>query len=241
MIIDNKNSKLKSIKSTKLTAEPTELGEPLESAEFMEAIAFTGQVLGILFAQSPQEPEMQPLLKELHALPSFDEWPFGAAEELDEAYRLIKAGLAETPDTTMPRNSLAREYQRLFIGPHHFKAPAWGSVYLDRESVLFGCSTLELRQWMREGGITVSSKKREPEDHIGKMLLLLAWLTQEKPELVDEFLREHLMPWAPRYLELLEEDAKQPFYQGLAVLARATLMGATDALGISPLKKKLYF
>jgi TorA maturation chaperone TorD len=195
----------------------------------------------MLFAQSPQEPEVQPLLDELRGLSSFDEWPFGTGEELDEAYRLIRAGLVEVPDVTTPRNSLVREYQRLFIGPHHFNAPAWGSVYLDRESVLFGCSTLELRQWMREAGIAVSSEKREPEDHIGRMLLLLAWLAQEKPELIGEFLREHLMPWAPRYFELLEEDARQSFYQGMAMLTCATLTDMTDTLGIQAVKKKLYF
>lgn len=28
------------------------------------------------------------------------------------------------------------------------------------------------------------------EDHIGTMLVLLAWLAEERPELVDEFLRD---------------------------------------------------
>jgi TorA maturation chaperone TorD len=246
MIIDNENSKLESIEGFQ-ARKPPEPPEPIavpetpELLEMIEAIASTGQILGMLFVQNPQEPELQLLLNELRALPSFDEWPFGAEGELDEAYRLIEAGLAEVPDATVLRNPLAREYQRLFIGPHHFNAPAWGSVYLDRESVLFGCSTLELRQWMRENGIAVSSEKREPEDHIGRMLLLLAWLAQEKPELIGEFLREHLMPWAPRYFELLEEDARQSFYQGLAVLSRTTLADMTDTLGIQAVKKKLYF
>ncbi|MGB9098314.1 molecular chaperone TorD family protein [Erwinia sp.] len=36
-------------------------------------------------------------------------------------------------------------WQTLFIGPKAFKAPPWGSVYLDGESVLFGDSTHSLR------------------------------------------------------------------------------------------------
>jgi TorA maturation chaperone TorD len=243
MIIDNENSKLESTEASEMLkpSESPELAEAQEAPEMMEAIASVGQILGMLFTRSPQEPEVQPLLDELRGLPSFNEWPFGAEEELGEAYRWVETGLAEVPDATVPRNALAREYQRLFIGPQHFNAPAWGSVYLDRESVLFGCSTLELRQWMREVGITVSSEKREPEDHIGRMLLLLAWLTREKPRLVGEFLREHLMPWVPRYLELLEADARQPFYRGLAVLSHTTLAGMVDALGVQVVKKRLYF
>jgi TorA maturation chaperone TorD len=205
------------------------------------AIASCGEVLGALFAQDPQATEVQPLLAALRGMPDFAEWPFGDTDILAQAYGLMSGGLAAVPDTTERLNPLACEYQRLFIGPHHFKAPAWGSVYLDRESVLFGSSTLELRQWLREQGITVKSDKREPEDHIGKMLLLLAWLAEERPGLVGGFLSEHLMPWAPRYLGLLADDARQPFYQGLAVLTRATLDGIAAELAVVPAKRKLYF
>jgi TorA maturation chaperone TorD len=93
---------------------------------------------------------------------------------------------------------------------------------------------------MRENGITARGTGREPEDHIGKMLLLAGWLAVEKPELVDGFLAEHLAPWAFRYLELLEEDAAQPFYRGLAVLADTTLRAIVDELGVRIHKKRLY-
>jgi TorA maturation chaperone TorD len=93
---------------------------------------------------------------------------------------------------------------------------------------------------MREGGIVVNDGKREPEDQIGKMLVLLGWLAEEKPELIRSFLGEHLMPWVPRYLELLLEDAQQPFYRGLAVLTRTTLEGIVAELGVQVSVKKLY-
>ncbi len=50
-------------------------------------------------------------------------------------------------------------------------APPWGSVWLDKESVLFGDSTLALRQWMRENGIALEADGNEPEDHFGTVLL----------------------------------------------------------------------
>jgi TorA maturation chaperone TorD len=202
--------------------------------ELRAAITSSGQILGALFVQDPREPEAQILLEALGRFSSLEEWPFASQDELDEAYALLSEGIAR------PTEELAKEYQRLFIGPHHFKAPAWGSVYLDRESVLFGSSTLELRQWMREQGIRINEDKREPEDHIGKMLLLLGWLAAEKPDVLPEFLAAHLMPWAPRYLELLYADSQQPFYQGLALLTRVTLMGITDELGVKVVEKKLY-
>ncbi len=44
---------------------------------------------------------------------------------------------------------------------------AVGVGRLDCESVLFGDSTLALRQWMREKGIQFEMKKNEPEDYFG--------------------------------------------------------------------------
>jgi TorA maturation chaperone TorD len=200
----------------------------------LEAIASTAQILGALFLQDPRKEESWVLLDELGQQPGLEEWPFGSDEERGEAAALIAEGLGDE------RKVLAREYQRLFIGPHHFEAPSWGSVYLDKDQVLFGCSTLELRQWMRANGITINEDKREPEDHIGKMLLLLGWLAREKPELIREFLAEHLMPWTPRYLDLLRADARQPFYTGLAALTQVTLRGVVEVLDVQVKSKRLF-
>lgn len=60
--------------------------------------------------------------------------------------------------------------------------PPWGSVWLDRESVLFGDSTLALRQWMRENHIAFEMQQNEPEDHFGTLLMLAAWLAENGRE-----------------------------------------------------------
>jgi TorA maturation chaperone TorD len=224
----------------------SETTESLEQGrEGMQDLVLAAQILGVLYLIDPKEEEVWLLLTDLREMPGFDDWPFGTASELASSYQLMSEGLAAVPDLAEPHNSLTREYQRLFIGPEHFNAPAWGSVYLDRESVLFGSSTLELRKWMREQGIAVTGDdpkwQREPEDHIGRMLILLRWLAEEKPELIHEFLARHLMPWAPRYLELLQKDARQPFYEGLAILTNTILKGVTASFGVEPVKRKLYF
>ena len=141
-----------------------------------------------------------------------------------------------------PLDALGREYKRLFVGPGHFEAPAWGSVYLDPDEIVFGNSNLELCQWMRRNGIEIREGEggREPADHIGKMLVLLGWLAENKPDLIPEYLSDHLMPWVPRYLELLGEASPGTLYCGLAKLTAATLDGVTSELGVSASEKRLY-
>jgi TorA maturation chaperone TorD len=198
------------------------------------SVSYCGSILGALYTQNPRDEAVQEILNIIAELPSFEEWPFGDESALSVAHTQIISGLQA------PRKELAREYQRLFIGPHHFNAPAWGSVYLDKDQVVFGLSTIELRQWMRAQGISIQDGKREPEDHVGKMLILLGWLATGKPELIDEFLAEHLTPWVFRYLELLLADARQPFYCGVAILTETTLKGIVKDLEIEIHKKQLY-
>ena len=81
---------------------------------------------------------------------------------------------------------------------------------------------------------------RMPDDHIGLMLSLLATLTEERPELVEEYLSEHLLPWAPHYLGLLEVCAEHPFYKGLALLTKATLKGAQGELSLVVIEPRFY-
>lgn len=157
-----------------------------------------------------------------------------AASEVCEAN-----GAAETDapaeasaDCFAANDALTWEYRRLFVGPAAKAAPPWGSVYTDREQVAFGASTLELRAWMRSHGVARLGGERDPEDHIGLMLALMAWLAQDQPADLDEFLRLHLLPWAGHFLDLMAAAAEHPFYEGLARLTHATLDGIQAARDI---------
>lgn len=184
----------------------------------LEKIALTGRVLGVLLYAPPESKECQPLLDSLTDSQWLAEWPYEGGEQ---AAALIVEGLtAEQPE------SLEDAYQRLFVGPYALPAPPWGSVYLDKESVLFGDSTLRLRQWLRVNAIEAQREKNEPEDHIGTLLMMAAWLAEEhQHKMLSELIAQHLLPWAPRCLELLEQHAGHPFYQGVAQLAQVTLAG----------------
>lgn len=197
-------------------------------------IASCSGILGRLYVSAPDQAESAAIIQSFKDFEFSQDWPFGSEEEIADAQALLRRGAAASA------RDLVDEYNRQFIGPFHFEAPAWGSVYLDPDNVIRGSSMIDLNYWMREHAIESNFEGNAPADHIGRMLILLGWLAQNKSELVPEYLAEHLMPWAPRYLDLLEESSKQEFFKGLAVLTRATLSGIVEALGVDIARKHLY-
>ena len=143
------------------------------------------------------------------------EWEIPFEEKTSEKLTaLIKQGL---------KQDLTEQYQNLFIGPNELQTPPWGSVYLDPECVIFGHSLLVLRDFLKHHQIAFQSQQDEPEDHIGLMLMLAAYLAENRPHLLAEFLSQHLLTWAPHFLSQLANVENHPFYQGLAQLTLITL------------------
>lgn len=199
----------------------------------LPAIALTGRVLGALYYQPPGSPECAELIAMLASPEWVTEWPIQSAE-LPDIARLMAAGLAD--------KGLDAEYQRLFIGPYALPAPPWGSVYLDKENVLFGDSMLALRQWMREHGFVQETGQNEPEDHFGTLLMLAAWLADEgQSQRLDELLAWHLLPWSERFLNLFTDHAANDFYRGLGQLAQLTLAGWQSGMLTPVAQKELFF
>lgn len=193
----------------------------------LEAIAFIGETLAPFFLQDPRTGSAGESFRAFAALDpaaAAQEWPFADEDEVAVSLELMVTGLANglTDD-------LMWEYRRLFIGPAAKPAPPWGSVYTDRECVIFGASTLALRSWMRECGIARTTDDKTPEDHIGLMLALMAWIAREKPEALGEYLQLHVLTWSSHFLDALDSAAEHPFYQGLARTAKASLEGIQDA------------
>lgn len=195
-----------------------------DGSDVLEGIAFVGETLGPFFLQDPKTGEAGAAFQALAALDvdaAAAEWPFAGEAEARACLALMKEGLAHGIED----DDLVWEYRRLFVGPTPKPAPPWGSVYTDRECVVFGESTLALRAWMRAQGIARLVDDKTPEDHIGLMLVLMAWIARNQPADLDDYLRLHLLPWSSHFLDELAEAAKQPFYEGLARLAKASLEG----------------
>ncbi|EKJ8219238.1 Tat proofreading chaperone DmsD [Citrobacter sedlakii] len=193
--------------------------------------AMTARVLGALFYYAPDSNEAAPLV----ALLKTDEWQ---AQWPLPAHKLAPLGQLLQRDA---EETLAQAWQRLFVGPYALPSPPWGSVWLDRENVLFGDSTLALRQWMRDNGIHFAMQQNEPEDHFGALLLLAAWLAENgRHTQCAELLAWHLLPWSSRFLDVFIDNAGHPFYQAVGELARLTLADWQSTLIVPVAVKKLY-
>lgn len=226
------------------------------SPEVREGLVFVGQTLGPLFLHDPslEREVVQPLydaLAEADAHELAEEWPFVAADAIEPALAALIAGLrlddaegdadAAALQGSAVHDDLVWEYRRLFVGPAAKAAPPWGSVYTDRDQVVFGRTTLDLREWLRANAVTVVKQQSdEPEDHIGTMLELLAWLAEHRPQLVRSYLEEHLLPWVPHFLEVMEAASDQPFFQGLARTTALTLDGIQRDLDLTVETPRFY-
>lgn len=195
------------------------------------SFAFSARVLGALFYYAPDSEQAAPLVTALTAGGWTQDWPL-AQDTLQPV-----AGTFSTPSDEAVKDA----WQRLFIGPYALPAPPWGSVWLDRESVLFGDSTLALRQWMRENHIVFEMRQNEPEDHIGTLLMLAAWLAENGRDAeCDKLLAWHVLPWSTRFLTVFSENAGHPFYRALGQLALLTLADWRSTLLIPVAEKTLY-
>ena len=198
-------------------------------------------MLGALLACDPEIGEgSQDLFQILSSMDIEDmaeQWPYLSSEEAAPLLQELQRGAAQDA------HELAREYRKLFVGPTVLAAPPYGSVYTDRDMVVFGKSTLDLRTWLRRVGIGVNDLDGAPEDHIATMLSLLGWMLQVKPQLVNDYLKDHLLTWAPHYLEELEEaaeDEDSTFYRSLAQLTRDTLLAMQADQAIEVVLPRFY-
>lgn len=207
----------------------------------MEAVRFVGSTLSQFFLNDPSSGAIDAGIEAMAALDAdaaAAEWPFVEEAEARRCLTLMHEGALQREADG--GEALKWEYRRLFVGPQSLPVPPWGSVYTDRDCVVFGESTVALRAWMRSHGIERLNDERDPEDHIGLVLAMAAWLAGEKPELVGEFLRLHVLPWSGHMLAQLEKAADHPFYKGLAAIARASLDGMEEAFELEVVEPRFY-
>ena len=72
------------------------------------------------------------------------------------------------------------------------------------------------------------------------MLELMGWIAENRPELLADYLQHHLLTWAPHFLALMAVATTSDFFDGLAALTRASLIGIQDALGLQVEEPRFY-
>lgn len=205
--------------------------------EVLGGIAFVGETLGPLFAEDPLTGDAGELYDALAALDvpaAAQAWPFCDPSQVECELQALTQG------ADADRQELADEYRRLFVGPGPKAAPPWGSVYTDHDRVMFGATALELHDWLSERGISVAAHDNMPDDSIGRMLKLMAWIARRRPELVREYLGRHLLTWAPHFLQLMERQAHHPAFSALARLTALSLQGIQDTLDLDVTEPRFY-
>lgn len=166
---------------------------------------------------------------------------------INAVLRLENSGFAQLDTVTTAisatdLHTLSVWHDELFTGIGEMKAPPWGSVYLDKEAVVFGDSTLHFRQFLQQYGIEFQACHNEPEDQFGLMLMVIASLIEDKKfDAVTELLSVHLLPWAPHYLDLFQQAAPVGAYRELADLGQTFITALTQQFNAVAVPCKIYF
>lgn len=194
-------------------------------------VALMPRILGSLFYYSPSDDRIWALLEDLNALSEVYAWNDRQAVEA----LCQRVALPE-------RDEAVWQFSTLFEGQGEMVAPPWGSVYLDKDNLLMGETTLEYRHFLAQYGISFVSDVCQPEDQFGLMLLAAAQLLESDNEKAAvELLEQHLLPWAYRYLEKLAENNVSPLYATLGEVATLFLQQVQQEYGLTPPTLRLRF
>ena len=203
----------------------------------LEGIAFVGQTLGPFFSEDPKNGNAASLYA---AFATMDEdeagraWPFCSEAVAVQALASMRQAIGTDIE------GITDEYRRLFVGPGHKVCPPWGSVYTDRDGVIFGVSALDLHDWLSANNVLVDVGDNMPDDHIGRMLSLMAWIAENRPDLLKTYLSEHLMTWAYHFLDLVCERTEHDFFKALARLSSASLKGIEETLELDVVTPRFF-
>jgi putative dimethyl sulfoxide reductase chaperone len=133
----------------------------------------------------------------------------------------------------------ADEFQRLFVGPDTIIAPLWESYYRSKDGLLFGETTLQVRDQYHRFGQQFSKENNEPDDHLTVELEFMLFLIKhsltpsgsvdfESIEGQNYFLTHHLSQWIPMLCKRIIENTESDLYKGAALLLHQLIIDDLD-------------
>lgn len=206
----------------------------LSDEAFREAFSACADILGACFVFHPTKERAADAFALLRGIDVALDWPFGEESRRVRAAACFGRGASEFPE------AVAEEFVRLLRGAGFSPAPPWGSVYMDRDKVMYGRTWTMLRDWMRARGVRGLYDENDPEDQFGRMLVLAGELARTRPDLLCEFLGDHLLCWSDRFLAAFRKAARTETYRGLALLCETTLDDVRELLAIEPAARRMY-
>lgn len=168
----------------------------------------------------------------------------GNPNGLKEAFESLRSSLKEPVD-------IQSEYVRIFGHTLGDICPPYetqnGGTHIFQQAQDLG----DIAGFYRAFGLEVSDQTKERLDHISIELEFMAFLAykeayalasdgHEKAEICREaqrkFMNDHLGRWAPDFTRRLEFEAKDGFYERLAVLTGRFVALEVEGFGLEPLK-----
>lgn len=189
------------------------------------------RILGAFFYYPPQSDTLRNVYPVLGEIPQLHAW------EDREQIQAICTSLSHTSP-----NDVAYDYSVLFEGQGTMPAPPWGSVYLGHDNTVMGESTTAYRNLLQSNGLVTDTGIREPEDQFGLMLMAISALAEQKnDDAIIELLEQHLLPWAYRYLALVQQTpTENTFYPNLAKITEIYLTDLQQQLELTPVDAELF-
>ncbi len=127
------------------------------------------------------------------------------------------------------RESVARSYARLFLGPFDVLVPPYASWFLDPERKMMGPVALRAAETYASAGLQPADGPRELPDHAAVELefcYLLGYRAIERgdeqaAELLATFWKEQVKPWLPAFADAIAEHSDHPVFDAAADTLRA--------------------
>jgi TorA maturation chaperone TorD len=192
-----------------------------EQAEFRRG--YYGLLVRV-FSAEPQAELLAGLKSGLHERIAASE---GLNPSLADGWRQVAGALA-----SLTAEQGAETYTRLFIGPFQVQVQLYESHYL--AGTLLGEPLVAVRQSLRRIGLAPAGKSPEPEDWLPFELDVMNWLigkqikahgqaAQRRSADQVDFLRAHLLVWAPQCARDIEQADPDGFYGGMGKVLRGFL------------------
>ena len=166
----------------------------------------------------------------------FADWPLKSDDNHTQTgLRLLREFFSSWKEEYLQK--LEADFHRLFIGPD-IKAVPWESAWLSRDHLLFEKQTMEVRAFYRAFDLQAPALNTEPDDHLALEFAFMVHLFtlilgfadagdeskfNEVIKVQHTFFSEHIITWAPEFLNEIIDHAETDYYRGAAMLCTGCL------------------